>query len=143
MTKNELQMLIKECIYELIENKKISKILYHASPAVFKKSILSKGIIPNPKLRLYHWCKPFVYLTDDPDLAKSFVDSGTIEMEDDDKLDYILSKGGILYHIDSSKLDLSKLQKDKNWKDEDSNSYQYSEIIPPSAFIEITKFETY
>jgi hypothetical protein len=121
--------------------------LYHASLAHNIDSFKSKGIIPGGAGdSLFNWCdKAFVYLTDDPHLAMSFISSGSIEPEDDEdeeRIYRLLAEGGVLLTVNQDMLDEELLHDDPQWSAEGSKCYAYQGIVPPQAIVGYKEFET-
>ncbi len=120
--------------------------LYHASFRIYEDSIDREGLKPGGSCQTFNWCsKEYVYLIDDKDIAKSFTDGGSIELDDDDEYERLISEGGVLYTINRAALDESKLEKDPHWnvnpEDAGGNSFGYKGVIPKSAIIKKEYYE--
>ena len=124
--------------------------LYHASLAFNEESFRSKGIIPGGVGdSLFSWCdKQYVYLTNDPNVAMSFISSGSIEPEDEEDSERIyrlLEEGGVLLTINQDMLDPKLLFPDPQWNvDQDSGveCYAYQGVVPPKAIVHYKEFDT-
>ena len=46
----------------------------------------------------------------------------------------------IILHIDTSKLDLSKLSMDKNVQDNEGDTLEYAGVIPYSAIVKVERY---
>jgi hypothetical protein len=123
-------------------------LLYHATLKVFKESILKSGIIAGGQdCQLWSWCDmKYVYLADDRGYAAHFVESALSYFDDED-IDKVMlyeksNYTGVVFVIDKSKLDLSKLNKDPEIEfiDGSSNSYAYYGNIPAEAIISNYEF---
>lgn len=115
--------------------------LYHASLRIFEPEIMSQGLKPGGDTRLFSWSQSeYVYLTPDPNLAKSFVDPSVIEPKPEYEQDLLrmMEQGGVLFIIDQNKLDKSKLYPDPHWTpdpDVGDDSYAYKGIVSPKFII--------
>jgi hypothetical protein len=120
--------------------------LYHATLKAFEPSIMKSGLLPGGNLRMFDWSEnKYVYLSNDSDLAQSFVDPSVIEpkAEDEEKILQLMKQGGVVFKIDQDKLDRKKLTADPHFnrdEDEGSETYIYTGVIPPSAIIGKTYF---
>jgi len=121
--------------------------LYHATLRAFEPSILQSGLLPGGNLRMFDWSESnYVYLSNYPDIAQSFVDPGVIEPNEQvaDKIYDLMQQGGVVFTIDQNKLNRSLLRADPHFSaDEDSGEYTYvyAGAIPPSAIIGKKYFE--
>lgn len=121
----------------LINNEEVTlKYLYHATYKPFLNSIKKNGL-GNTNRKMYSDSKGkgVVYLTDDADVATSYAEESewVEEQEDPDKyLDNI-----IILKIDVSKLDQDKLFSDENVRSIDDATYEYHGIIPFDAVIDV------
>lgn len=121
----------------LDEQLNLNKYLYHATYKQFLKSIFKNGL-GNTKRKMWTDSKGrgVVYLSLDPDVAYSYAEEAEW-LDDRDDPDIYLDNIVIL-KIDVSKLDLSKIFKDENVvSDEDSEIVEYHGIIPREAIIDV------
>lgn len=120
--------------------------LYHATLKAFEPSIMKSGLLPGGNLRMFDWSEnKYVYLSNYPDIAQSFVDPSVIEpkAEDEEKILELMEKGGVIFKIDQDKLDRKKLTADPHFNtdaDDGAETYIYTGTIPPSAIIGKTYF---
>lgn len=121
--------------------------LYHASLRIFEPEIMAHGLRPGGDTRLFAWSEPgYVYLTPDPDLAKSFIDPSVVEPkpEHEDEVLRLMEQGGVLFVIDQNRLDQSRLHPDPHWSadpDRGDDSYAYKGTIPPGSIISRKYFD--
>lgn len=119
----------------LKENIEIPSILYHATYKPFLKKIKEEGLDTTKSKKAWEDSKPgLVYLAKDLEVAASFAEESEIVPES--YLDNI-----IILHIDSSKLDKSKISIDKNVIDNQGDTLEYEGIIPWSAIVKVTKYD--
>ena len=121
----------------LINNEEVTlKYLYHATYLPFLSSIKKNGLgNTNRKMYCDSKGKGVVYLANDADVAISYAEESewVEEQEDPDKyLDNI-----IVLKIDVSKLDQDKLFSDENVRSIDDATYEYHGIIPFDAVIDV------
>jgi hypothetical protein len=115
-------------------------VLYHATFIPLIESIKKHGIIPGgTDVRNFDWAnKEYVYLSNDPIAAESFVECSENEDIPEDWYHQI-----IILAIDVSKLNKAKLQRDINFNPSNfggeyrghTDSYMYKGNIPPNAII--------
>lgn len=123
--------------FESFLNEKVDvpKILYHATYKPLLNKIKQDGLDTTKGKKAWEDSKPgLVYLARDPDVAASYAESA--DMVPDSYLDNI-----IVLHIDTAKLDLTKLSIDKNVQDNEGDTLEYSGVIPFSAISKITKWD--
>ena len=118
----------------LRESVNVPPVLYHATYKPLLSKIKQDGLDTNKGKKSYEDSKPgLVYLATDIDVAGSYAEAS--DMVPDSYLDNI-----IVLHIDTSKLDISKLNVDKNVQDNEGDTLEYSGVIPFSAISKITKY---
>lgn len=118
----------------LKENIEIPEILYHATYKPLLKKIKEEGLDTTKSKKAWEDSKPgLVYLAKDLEVAASFAEES--EMVPESYLDNI-----IILHIDSSKLDKSKISIDKNVIDNQGDTLEYEGVIPWSAIINVAKY---
>lgn len=128
---------------------KFPTVLYHATLAVYKKSIRSRGLVPGGDCQMFSWCDPqYVYFADNQGLADSFVDEGVIEVspEKEQEVLDLFDHGKLMVTVDVSKLDTSRLTYDpnlKNWEYDRHRSYAYQGVVPVAAIKSIKKYHPY
>jgi len=105
----------------------IPNTLYHATYCAYIDSILTHGLGAKP-IPNWEFSKPnVVYLEACPDAAESYPEISEIVSDD------IYELGIVILRINTSNLDMEKLQRDSNIRyDEHSNSFEYHGIIPAS-----------
>lgn len=116
--------------------------LFHASPKHNHQSIMQQGLIRDGVCKLYVGCKEGkVYLADNAGVATHLLGDDNPGVNTD-MINKSESKG-VLYTVDSSKLDPALLSKDANlpahWMDP-KHTYTYAGDIPPSAIINHQEF---
>ena len=122
-----LKDLLKEAV-------NVPPILYHATYKPLLIKIKQNGLDTTKSKKAWEDSKPgLVYLATDIDVAGSYAEAS--DMVPDSYLDNI-----IVLHIDTSKLDISKLNVDKNVQDNEGDTLEYSGVIPFSAISKITKY---
>lgn len=108
--------------------------LYHATYKQFLKSIQQKGL-GNTKRKMWtDSVRGVVYLADDPWVAESYAEESEWVDERDDPDAYL--ENIIILEIDTTKLDESKFEVDKNVilePDEENSTWEYHGIIPWEA----------
>ena len=115
--------------------------LYHATLKAFEPSIRKHGLLPGGNLRMFDWSdRRYVYLSNYPDIASSFIDPGVIEpnTEHEQQILELMKQGGVIFKIDQNKLNRRLLSADPHWmRDNDTGeeTYIYSGAIPPSAIL--------
>lgn len=113
----------------------VPPILYHATYKPLLSKIKENGLDTTKSKKAWEDSKPgLVYLATDPDVAASYAEAS--EMVPDSYIDNI-----IVLHIDTSKLDLTKLSVDKNVQDNAGDTLEYAGVIPFSAISKITKYD--
>lgn len=113
----------------------VPPVLYHATYKPLLNKIKQDGLDTTKSKKAWEDSKPgLVYLATDLDVAASYAESS--DMVPDSYLDNI-----IVLHIDTSKLDSSKLSVDKNVQDNAGDTLEYSGVIPFSAITKITKYD--
>ena len=118
----------------LKETVNVPSVLYHATYKPLLKKIKQNGLDTTKSKKAWEDSKPgLVYLATDPDVAASYAEAS--EMVPDSYLDNI-----IVLHIDTTKLDLTKLSVDKNVQDNVGDTLEYAGVIPFSAISKITKY---
>jgi RNA:NAD 2'-phosphotransferase (TPT1/KptA family) len=118
----------------LKENTEIPQILYHATYKPLLKKIKEQGLDTTKSKKAWEDSKPgLVYLAKDIDVAASYAESS--DMVPESYIDNI-----VVLHIDSNKLDKSKISIDKNVADNEGDTLEYEGIIPWSAIIDVTKY---
>ena len=118
----------------LKKNTEIPQILYHATYKPLLKKIKEQGLDTTKSKKAWEDSKPgLVYLAKDIDVAASYAESS--DMVPESYIDNI-----VVLHIDSNKLDKSKISIDKNVKDNEGDTLEYEGTIPWSAIIDITKY---
>jgi hypothetical protein len=103
--------------------------LYHATYRPLLRKIKKMGLDNRNTRR--NWedsIDGIVYLALTPDIAESYAESS--EVVPDDWLDEI-----VILKIDVSKLDANKIFKDRNVRNTDNTTFEYSGVIPPTAII--------
>ena len=135
MKKSELRQIIREEISKVLkEAVNVPPILYHATYKPLLNKIKQDGLDTTKSKKAWEDSKPgLVYLATDPDVAASYAESS--DMVPDSYLDNI-----IVLHIDTTKLDLTKLSIDKNVQDNEGDTLEYNGVIPFSAISKITKY---
>jgi len=137
MIKNTLsELTYRDMIESSMRTEYSPTVLYHATYMPLVESIMKHGIVPGgKKLKNFDWSKNFVYLAADKNNAISFVECAENDNIPEEWLDEI-----VVFSVDVSKLDKSKLSPDEHWNpsvaDDEADgwqSYQYSGIIPPDA----------
>lgn len=124
-------MKLKDLLKEVVD---IPEILYHATYKPLLSKIKQNGLDTTKSKKAWEDSKPgLVYLATDIDVAGSYAEAS--DMVPDSYLDNI-----IVLHIDTSKLDKSKLNIDKNVQDNEGDTLEYSGVIPFSAISKITKY---
>lgn len=115
--------------------------LYHATLKAFEPSIMKSGLLPGGNLQMFDWSdSKYVYLCNDPYIARDFIDPGVIEpnQEHEEQIFKLMEQGGVILKIDQNKLNRQLLSVDPHFRldvDDKAKSYIYSEVIPPSAII--------
>jgi hypothetical protein len=115
--------------------------LYHATLKAFEPSIRKHGLLPGGNLRMFDWSDHrYVYLSNYPDIASSFIDPSVIEpnAEREQQILELMKQGGVIFKIDQNKLDRRLLSADSHWlrnDDTGEETYIYSGAIPPSAIM--------
>jgi len=108
--------------------------LYHATYKQFLKSIQQKGL-GNTKRKMWtDSVRGVVYLANDPWVAESYAEESEWVDERDDPDAYL--ENIIILEIDTTKLDASKFEVDKNVilePDEENSTWEYHGIIPWEA----------
>jgi RNA:NAD 2'-phosphotransferase (TPT1/KptA family) len=118
----------------LKENTEIPQILYHATYKPLLKKIKEQGLDTTKSKKAWEDSKPgLVYLAKDIDVAASYAESS--DMVPESYIDNI-----VVLHIDSNKLDKSKISIDKNVADNEGDTLEYEGTIPWSAIIDVTKY---
>ena len=96
--------------------------------------IKQNGLDTTKRKKAWEDSKPgLVYLATDIDVAGSYAEAS--DMVPDSYLDNI-----IVLHIDTSKLDLSKLTIDRNVQDNVGDTLEYNGVIPFSAVNKVTNY---
>ena len=109
-------------------------ILYHATYKPLLSKIKTDGLDTNKAKKAWGDSKPgLVYLAKDIDVAGSYAEAS--EMVPDSWIDNI-----IVLHIDTSKLDKSKLSIDKNVQNNEGDTLEYAGVIPWEAISKVTKY---
>jgi len=113
----------------------IGSMLYHATYKPLLKKIQVDGLDTNKSKKAWEDSKPgLVYLATDPDVAASYAESS--EMVPDSYIDNI-----IILHIDTNKLDKSKLSIDRNVQDNEGDTLEYAGIVPWSAISKVERYQ--
>ena len=103
-------------------------VLYHATYGAFVDSIMKNGLGGAGAQQQWEDSKPgYVYLARDPEVAESHAEAN--EEVPDEYIDDI-----VVFAIDTSKLDMDKLDDDPNIMDDDS-TLAYKGVIPTSALM--------
>ena len=103
-------------------------VLYHATYGAFVDSIMKNGLGGAGAQQQWEDSKPgYVYLAKDPEVAESHAEAN--EEVPDEYIDNI-----VVFAIDTSKLDMDKLDDDPNVMDDDS-TLAYKGVIPTSALM--------
>lgn len=103
-------------------------VLYHATYGAFVDSIMKNGLGGAGAQQQWEDSKPgYVYLAKDPEVAESHAEAN--EEVPDEYIDDI-----VVFAIDTSKLDMDKLDDDPNVMDDDS-TLAYKGVIPTSALM--------
>ena len=111
-----------------------SNILYHATYKPLLKKIQADGLDTTKSKKAWEDSKPgLVYLATDKDIAGSYAESS--DVVPDEWLDNI-----IILHIDTNKLDKSKISVDKNVQDNIGDTLEYAGIVPWSAIIKAERY---
>ena len=128
------QQIFEQYLKENIFSAKGPKILYHATFGANLESIKHFGLTTDPKIAT-EVCWPGntkgIYLSNDPNVAESFVEAAENDNIPEDWFDDI-----VVLKINTSKLDLSKLEVDPHVtyeKGDPTKSYIYKDIISPAA----------
>ena len=112
-----------------------SNILYHATYKPLLKKIQADGLDTTKSKKAWEDSKPgLVYLATDKDIAGSYAESS--DVVPDEWLDNI-----IILHIDTNKLDRSKISVDKNVQDNIGDTLEYAGIVPWSAIIKAERYD--
>ena len=112
-------------------------VLYHATYKPLLSKIKQNGLDTTKSKKAWEDSKPgLVYLATEMGVAGSYAE--TSDMVPDSYLDNI-----IVLHVDTSKLDLSKLTIDRNVQDNVGDTLEYSGVIPFSAITKVTNWEDY
>ena len=138
---------LKDIIFEVLED--VPRVLYHATFKALIPSIKRKGIISGgSKYRNFDSVERGVYLGYSPEYAGSMVEASENDNIPEEWFDEI-----VILTIDTSKLDLSKLDRDPNVlpqedeyddtvpPDETIYSFIYRDNIPFNAVININKYD--
>jgi len=103
--------------------------LYHATYSKLLRKIKRAGFLGNSPYKLWSDSNnKYVYLADNPDEAYSYAETALDEIENERLYDMLEDDDIVILEIDSSNLDLTKLQKDTNNLGE--TTYQYEGTIP-------------
>lgn len=112
----------------------VPPVLYHATYKPLLSKIKQNGLDTTKSKKAWEDSKPgLVYLATDIDVAGSYAEAS--DMVPDSYLDNI-----IVLHIDTSKLDLSKLTIDRNVQDNVGDTLEYNGVIPFSAVNKVTNY---
>lgn len=131
--KNEM-IKLKDILSEVDGIGGVPKILYHATYKPLLNKIKSSGLDTTKSKRAWEDSKPgLVYLAVDKDVAGSYAEAS--EMVPDSYIDNI-----IILHIDTSKLDLSKLSMDKNVQGNEGDTLEYAGVIPYGAIVKVERY---
>jgi hypothetical protein len=141
-------IFLKDLISEAFFSDDVPRILYHATFNALLPCIQSEGIIPGGNdFQNFTGIEKGVYLGLTPEYAVSMVEASENENIPEEWFGEI-----VVIAIDTSKLNLSKLDRDPNVApqedeyddeipaDETIYSYIYRDRIPPSVFVEITDY---
>lgn len=121
-------------ILQVKESVNVPPIVYHATYKPLFSKIKQNGLDTTKSKKAWEDSKPgLVYLATDIDVAGSYAEAS--EMVPDSYIDNI-----IVLHIDTSKLDLSKLSIDKNVQDNDGDTLEYNGVIPYDAIVNVTRY---
>ena len=115
-----------------------TKILYHATLVAYEDSIAEQGLKPGGDCQMFDWCDAkYVYLSTTASVAESFVDPGVVEPgENEDLIFRLMEEGGVVFSIDASKLDKTRLAIDTNFNvGAEDQTYIYAGVIPPAAIV--------
>lgn len=119
---------------DLLQEANVPSILYHATYKPLLAKIKQDGLDTTKSKKAWEDSKPgLVYLATDIDVAGSYAEAS--EMVPDSYIDNI-----VILHIDTSKLDPTKLSIDKNVQDNEGDTLEYSGVIPYSAIIKVTPY---
>jgi hypothetical protein len=124
--------LLTEALTEELKN--IPEKLYHATYKQFLKSIQQKGLGNTRRKMWTDSVRGVVYLANDPWVAESYAEESEWVDEQDDPDAYL--ENIIILEIDTTKLDVSKFEVDKNVilePDEENSTWEYHGIIPWEA----------
>ena len=119
---------LKDILFEVLED--VPRVLYHATFKALIPSIKKSGIISgDSKYRNIGGSERGLYLGDSPEYAASMV-----EVRENDNIPKEWFDEIVILTIDTSKLDLSKLDSDPNvlppvWQDEDEDTVPSDETI--------------
>ncbi len=131
---NNKRIKLKDILSEVDGIGGVPKILYHATYKPLLAKIKQSGLDTTKSKRAWEDSKPgLVYLAIDKDVAGSYAESS--EMVPDSYIDNI-----IILHIDTSKLDMTKLSVDKNVQDNTGDTLEYSGVIPYSAIVKVESY---
>jgi hypothetical protein len=112
----------------------IPKILYHATYKALIPKIKSAGLDTSKSKKAWEDSKPgLVYLATDIDVAGSYAESS--DVVPDNWIDNI-----VVLHIDTNKLDKSKLNIDRNVQDNIGDTLEYKGVIPWTAITKVTQY---
>ena len=115
---------------------KIPRYLFHATYKENLDSILKQGLIPGREVKNWESSKNVVCMAQNPHVAYSYAETSEIIEYNDDK-EYLLDEIVVL-KIDTSKLEKSKFFKDSNIKEDEELEmgeicYEYHGIVPPNS----------
>lgn len=99
--------------------------LYHATYKSYIKKIKKQGLVINPPTRNWEDSENVIYLATSPDVALSYAETS------DEVPDHILDSGIVVLKIKKNKLDPTKLSIDKNVQDNEGDTLEYHQNIPP------------
>ena len=134
------EYFLKDILNEVLEN--VPRVLYHATFKALIPSIKRKGIISGgSKYRNFESVERGVYLGYSPEYAGSMVEASENDNIPEEWFDEI-----VILTIDTSKLDLSKLDRDPNVLQQEDEynetiySFIYRDNIQFNAVININKY---
>ena len=134
------EYFLKDILNEVLEN--VPRVLYHATFKALIPSIKRKGIISGgSKYRNFDSVERGVYLGYSPEYAGSMVEASENDNIPEEWFDEI-----VILTIDTSKLDLSKLDRDPNVLQQEDEynetiySFIYRDNIQFNAVININKY---
>lgn len=145
LTEQDLHKIVKESIRKILKetiSQPLPQKLYHATPSCYINSIKKYGLGGKiPKIRFWDYngtqyqdIKQGCFLATDEYVAESYVENSEVfeELSDEYSEKFGKELEIIVFEIDVSTIDMSKLSVDGNNKsnDEESTTYFYNGVIP-------------